>query len=238
MNVVIGARMAEQVRNLGISPERVTTIHNWCDGEAVRPLPLAGHALRQAWKLGDRFVVIYSGNMGYAHEFDTVLDAAHRLRARVDILFLFIGAGVRRARLEQEARTRGLSNVQFKPYQPREALGQSLTAANAHLVSLLPALEGLMVPSKFYAAAAAGRPILFVGAGDGELAGLIADAGCGFQVQPGAGEALADHISALAANPALGERQGLAARRLFEARFDRHLASQAWRLALYAAAGR
>ena len=172
---------------------------------------------------------MYSGNMGYSHEFDTILDGAHRLREHQDILFLFIGGGVQRGYIEQQVRSRGLTNVQFKPYQPRETLGQSLTAASAHLVSLLPQLEGLMVPSKFYAVAAAGRPIVFIGAEEGELAHLIDEGQCGFRVAPGDGQALAAGIASLAAHPDVAQRQGLAARRLFEERFHRRRATDAWR---------
>lgn len=172
--------------------------------------------------------------MGYSHDFDTILDAADRLRERDDIAFLFIGDGVRRGYVEARALDRGLSNVRFKAYQPREALGQSLTAANAHLVSLLPQLEGLIVPSKFYAAAAAGRPIVFVGAANGELARLIDHGRCGFCVEPGDGQALAEGILSLADHPDAGQRQGRAARRLFEEAFDRRSATDAWRRALQA----
>jgi glycosyltransferase involved in cell wall biosynthesis len=235
-NVAIGSRMAEELSSLGIPADRVTVIHNWCDGEAVRPLPLAGHALRAAWDLENRFVVAYSGNMGYAHEFDTILHAANRLRGREDIVFLFIGGGVKRDAVETETRRRQLPNVRFEPYQPREKLGQSLTSADVHLVSLLPKLEGLMVPSKFYAVAAAGRPIIFIGARDGELAPLIDEGGCGYQVSPGDGDGLAARIETLAADPALAESQGAAARRLFEERFDRKRASDAWRRVLRDAA--
>ena len=59
---------------------------------------------------------------------------------------------------------RGLANVLFKPYQPKEHLKYSLTLPDVHLVSLKPALEGLIVPSKFYSAIAAGRPVIFIGA--------------------------------------------------------------------------
>jgi glycosyltransferase involved in cell wall biosynthesis len=115
-------------------------------------------------------------------------------------------------------------------------LSQSLGAANVHLVSLLPRLEGLMVPSKFYAIAAAGRPTLFIGAGDGELASLIDEQNCGFHVDVGAGEALARRITALAADPGMAHRQGVAARRLFDERFERRLASDAWQRVLQGAA--
>lgn len=235
-NVVIGAQMAEQVAALGVAPARVEVIHNWCDGTQVRPQALDGHPLRGAWHLEHRFVVMYSGNMGYAHEFDTVLDAAERLRSRDDIVFLLVGGGVRRAYIEAEVARRGLANVRLAAYQPRESLSQSLTVANVHLVSLKPCLEGLMVPSKFYAAAAAGRPVLFIGAADGEIARLICEAGCGARVAVGDGAALAGHIEALAADASAAERQGVAARRLLEERFDRRLACQAWCRALEAVA--
>ena len=127
---------------------------------------------------------------------------------------------------------RGLGNVKLEPYQPREKLCESLTAADAHLVSLLPQLEGLMVPSKFYAIAAAGRPVLFIGARDGEIACLIGEARCGWRFAVGAGEALAKRIEVLAADPVLGQQRGEAARRLLEQRFDRRLATDAWRRAL------
>ena len=236
-NVAIGSRMAEQVRALGIPAERVTTVHNWCDGSQVHPQPLDGHDFRGRWRLQNQTVVMYSGNMGYAHEFDTILDAADRLRERTDIVFLLVGDGVRRASIEQAVARRRLSNVRLEPYQPRESLGQSLTAANAHLVSLLPKLEGLVVPSKFYAVAAAGRPVLFIGARDGELAPLIGEADCGFQVSVGDGETLARHIEALAADPEMARRKGAAARRLLESRFDRRLAADAWQRTLRCAAG-
>ncbi len=231
-NVAIGSRMYAKVCTLGIAPERVLTIHNWGDGNKVRPKAREGHALRAAWNLEDRFVVSYSGNMGYAHEFGTMLDAAERLRERTDITFLFIGGGVQRATIEEQAVRRRLGNVRFEHYQPREKLCESLTAADAHLVTLQPKLEGLMVPSKFYAIAAAGRPVLFIGARDGEIARLVDEAQCGWWFEVGAGEALAERIEALSADPLLGQRRGAAARRLLEERFERRLATDAWRRAL------
>ena len=227
-NVVLGTRMAERLSELGIEASRTRIIHNWCDGNLVKPAPARGHPLREEWGLADRFVVGYSGNMGYAHEFATLLDAATELRSRADIAFLFVGDGVRRVWLEGEARRRGLVNVLFKPYQPREKLNQSLTAADVHVISLLPQLEGLMVPSKFDGVAAAGRPALFVGDPDAEVARLVAGAGCGFCVDVGDSGALARHVETLAAEPGLCRRLGEAARTALESRFERRIAVQAW----------
>ena len=74
------------------------------------------------------------------------------------VMFLFVGGGAKRAKLEREAVKRGLTNFRMRPYQPKENLSETLGVGDVHLVSLVPKLEGLIVPSKFYGIAAAGRP--------------------------------------------------------------------------------
>jgi len=115
--------------------------------------------LRRALALQDHFVVGYSGNLGRAHDVDTLFDAAQRLVSQSRIAFLIIGGGHGYDQLQQRARKAGLGNVQFLPYQPLATLSDSMAAADLHLVSLLPALEGKIVPSKFYGIAAAERPV-------------------------------------------------------------------------------
>jgi glycosyltransferase involved in cell wall biosynthesis len=135
--------------------------------------------LRVEWRLQGKFVIGYSGNLGRAHEFKTILDAAQVLRDRPDIAFLFIGAGHQLAMIEAEAQKRGLTNISIRPFQPTWRLKQSLSVPDVHLVSLQAALEGLVVPSKFYGIAAVGRPTIFVGDPSGEIPAILAEAGCG-----------------------------------------------------------
>ena len=184
--------------------------------------------LRREWGLDGKFVVGYSGNLGRVHEFATVLDAAVQLADREDIVFLFIGGGHQLGALKAEAGRRGLVNVQFQPYQPRERLAQSLGACDAHLVTLRSGLEGLVVPSKFYGIIAAGRPVLFVGAADGEIAGLVHEGQCGQAFQVGDAQALAQCLRGLADGPARAREWGENARRLFDARFAMPIAVDRW----------
>src|SRR5262249_24761915 len=69
-----------------------------------------------------------------------------------------------------------------------------LSTADAHIVSLIPRLEHCIVPSKFYGVLAAGRPTLFVGDRNGEVARVVATTDCGASVQIGEGRKLADTI--------------------------------------------
>ena len=103
----------------------------------------------------------------------------------------------------------------FKPYQSRDMLSQSLSAADVHLVSLRPELEGLIVPSKFYGITAVGRPAIFIGDTDGEIARLIARYDCGVTVAPGDGAALAGAVHDLAEDPDRRVKLGKNARRSF-----------------------
>ena len=123
---------------------------------------------------------------------------------------------------------RGYDSVMFRPYQPRERLSESLSVPDVHLISLKPNLEGLIVPSKYYGIAAAGRPAIFVGNPDGELACIIRDSDTGFVIRDGDGAGLAEAILKLARNPELAAAQGARARRLFEAKYDFAHAVTAW----------
>ena len=228
-NVVVGERMAEVLRKRRISPETVHVIPNWCDDEEIRPLASVNNPLRREWGLEDRFVVGYSGNLGRAHEFETVLDAADRLRHDRRLCFLFIGGGKKFAELAHSARERGLDHLfRFLPYQERNVLKLSLGVPDIHLISLKPELEGLIVPSKLYGIAAAGRGIIAVAAADGEVGRLVRRHGCGFVVQPGQGEVLADTLLSLSRNADLIAEMGRRARAMLDSEFTRRHAFERW----------
>ncbi|MDO8264237.1 MAG: glycosyltransferase family 4 protein [Gallionella sp.] len=228
MNVVLGERMAERVRARGIDAGKVRVISNWADGEAITPIPAEANPLRAEWNLIGKFVVMYSGNMGRGHEFETILGAAALLQADARFVFLFVGGGNQRGPLGSEVARRGLTNVQFRPYQPREQLGLSLTVGDVHLISLRPELEGLIVPSKFYGVLAAGRPVVFVGAPDGEIARQVGQADCGVAVEQGDARGLAAGLVRLADAPAACKRMGWNGRRLFDGALSQSAALAAW----------
>jgi glycosyltransferase involved in cell wall biosynthesis len=234
-NAVIGSRMAERLRAAGVKEDKIRLIPNWADTSAVRPVAPAGNPLRAEWGLRDTFVVGYSGNLGRAHEADTLLAAIALTEQNADlkhVRWLFVGGGAQLERLKAACSSRGLSSVRFQPYQPRERLAQSLSAADVHLVSLRPELEGLIVPSKFYGIAAAGRPAIFIGDADGEIARLLREHGCGVTVPQGDGVALAAAVEHLAHNPSLCLASGENGRRAAEQRFGIDKAVSSWEDAL------
>jgi len=223
MNVVIGELMAERLRKEGIADNKVTVIHNWADGEQIKPVPHDNNPLRKEWGLKGKFVVGYSGNLGRSHDFSTILAAAEVLKDNPEIIFLFIGGGAQLPDIKQHCEEKGLSNVMFKPYQPRENLDKSLSVSDVHLISLKPELEGLIVPSKFYGVLAAGRPVIFIGDNAGELAGIIKREQCGQCIEQNVSDQLVLAINEQTAQENKLETE-IVIRTLFDTQFSKQRA--------------
>ena len=235
LNVAIGDLMAERLAQFGIEPQCIQVIPNWADCDAIAPVESHANTLRIDWNLSQRFVVGYSGNLGRAHDIETLLqaisatnDSNGQVSQDYWIQWLFIGGGRLFEDLRREAEARNLGAIDFQPYQPRERLSQSLSAADVHIVSLRPELEGFIVPSKFYGVAAAGRPTLFIGAEDGEIARLIERHACGMTVRMGDGAGLAAAITTLARDRHNARTMGHRARAACEALYSKTHAIEAW----------
>jgi glycosyltransferase involved in cell wall biosynthesis len=220
--VALGAGMAALLESQGA--RRVDVIDNWCDGDAIRPRPREEHPIRRRHGWDGKFVVLYSGNMGLAHEFDTVLDAARELADRGDIVFAFVGGGARMAEIERGAAERALKAAEFHPWVEPVDLADGLTAGDLHLITLRDGIEGLLVPSKIYGVLAAGRPALHVGPAGSTVAEILSDADCGASVGCGQAGDLAREILRYADDPALCSEHGRNARDAFDRRYARPLA--------------
>ncbi len=207
-NVVLSASMARRIAALGVAPAAIRLIDNWTDDETIRPMTSRTDSLREEWGLGHRFVVEYSGNMGRAHEFGTVLGAAHRLRDQADVVFLFVGDGYALAAIRARIAELALTNIVIKPPQPRDRLAEVLGLGDVHLISLQPALEGLVVPSKYYGILAAGRPVLYVGDRDADLAREVVGSECGRVVAPADSDELAAQVRSLRDDTEERQRHG------------------------------
>jgi colanic acid biosynthesis glycosyl transferase WcaI len=226
--VVVGDLMGQRVEALGTPRASIHVIPNWCNDEEIKPLA-TDNPLRQTWALQEKFVVGYSGNLGRAHEFDTVLAAAERLAGDPRILFLMIGGGKRFDELAGAVKERRLDRLfRFVPYQAQKMLKYSLGAPDVHWISLVPALEGLIVPSKVYGIAAASKPIIVIAAKDGELARLVQKYACGVVITPGDAGAFASTLLRLSSDPGTLAEMGIRARKMLEAHFTRQKGLERW----------
>jgi glycosyltransferase involved in cell wall biosynthesis len=217
--IAVGRCMKQRLEQRGVPGAKITVIPNWAQegGGSAPDLPVKIERFRQSLGLHDKFVVMYSGNFGLAHDFRAILEAVPALeKTSPDIHFLFAGGGPKYASIQESLRSRG--NVSFLPFQPKEMLDVSLGAGDAHLVSMQENLRGLVVPSKLYGVMAAGKPCVFVGPEDCEAALFLRENQCGVTVPPSDGAKLAAVLTEMRQNPQRCEeaREKVAFAKVFE----------------------
>ena len=191
--VAIGETMRRRLEWKGADPARIRVIPNWVDTEAMTPQPRDNEWSRSE-ELGDRFVVMHSGNVGHAQDLNSLVRAATFLRDLDNLAIAIVGDGARRTDLEQLAELLEVDAVRFLPYQKRTLLPLSLSSAHVHVVGLARGLSGYVVPSRLYGVLAVGRPVIVAADRDSETAQLVEDIGCGVVVPPGRPELLAAAI--------------------------------------------
>jgi len=226
--VALGPYMADRLKAKGVRESRIVEIPVWSRADEIEPLPREDHPLRSALGLADRFVVMYSGNLGLAHSATEFLEAARRLRDRSDIVFLFVGGGPRMREVRDAQRLEELENIRLMDYVPREQLGASLSMADAHLVSMRSEMTGIVVPGKLYGIMASSRPALFVGPDHCETADTIRETACGRTIRLGDVPTLVEAITALADDPASAQTQGQNGRAAFLEAFERAGCCDQW----------
>ena len=192
--VVLSPGFKSELTGRGINPGRIEVIYNWCDEAGLKAEEVSDPHSAASEK---KFNVLFAGSIGLAQGLDTLLDCAQICQGDLpQAVFTFVGGGVERERLMQEADGRKLDNVFFLPPRPMERMGELYAAADALLVHLKDdPLFRITIPSKIQAYLAVGRPIL-VGV-RGDAADLVRAAGAGIDCQPEKPESISEAVEKL-----------------------------------------
>jgi len=220
--LALGECMARVLRAKGVDNGRLSITPPWADGQRLYPLEHEHNPFRREIGLAaDQVAVMYSGNMGQGHRFETILEAAASLSQEERLSFVFIGDGIKKPQIDAFRQAHNLENILMLPYQPRERLRETLSAGDIHLISLDAKVQGLIVPSKLAGILAVGRPTVFVGDTRNSVAAAILRGDCGYVIGEGEVERLKKIINDLKEHPEPRVRMGKSARELFEREYDR-----------------
>ena len=225
---VVSEGMRKNVLSKGVAAGRVQVIPNWVDTERIHPVE-GPNPFRNELALGESFVVLFAGNVGYAAGLESVLAAAGLLRGEPRICFLIVGEGSAKADLLRAAEREGLTNVRFLPTQPSGILSNVLGAGDVGLVPLREGMGAVSVPSKAYAIMAGGRPVLAAVPTDSEIRHLVAEAKCGVCVPAEEPQALAEAVLRMASEPDRLKEYGRNARSYVVERYSRAIMTSRYR---------
>lgn len=206
----------------GFDASKVEIIHNWADGEFIRPVPKTENPFSREHDLVEPFTLVYSGNIGANHDLETVVRAASRLRDD-PVKFLVIGEGDNKANVVDLAASLDLDTdtIEFLPYQDLDVLPHSLTAGDASIVSVSDGMKGLCVSSKLYTSLATGQPVLVISEPDDDEARIVESHDAGEHVTQGDVDRLTAVVRKWESDPSLVEEQGRNARAAFDASFTK-----------------
>jgi glycosyltransferase involved in cell wall biosynthesis len=226
--VDLGPRMQERLAAYGTAVPQQTLVP-WALAE---PPQIAAPDPRTRAELFPRakLALLYSGTMGRAHDYRVFLDLARACRARSgdDIGFCFSARGYRYDQL-RAAVTAADTNIHFAPFADESALQARLEAADIHLASLNPEWAGVVVPSKFFGSLAVGRPVLYAGPTDSEIARWIVEHDVGLTLGLGADVgAAADRLDALRRSPDDLARWQTNAFAVYQREFSKRVVNDRW----------
>jgi Glycosyltransferase len=232
--IVLCRQMKEYIETrlkaAGLSPRsynKIRIIHNWADGNYIKPFDFEFNRFIKEHNLQDKFLINYSGTLGVNQKFESLFAAADKLRDD-NCMFLFIGDGVKKKSMQEQAETMGLNNMKFFPYQEKSILPEALSASHLSVVHLEKEIEGLAMPSKLYTILASGRPILALCREGTDLAEIVKEADCGFVCQHSEVDKIVDVVRYLKSHPSEIVRMGQNARKYFESRFTFESALEAY----------
>lgn len=215
--VVLGEGMKQTLLTKGVPPHKVKVIPLWGRPE-LSPSP-KDQALRYELGIKDEeIMLLYAGNMGIMHPLDPLLDAV-KFAEGLPIWFVFVGDGVRLQQLVTRAKREGLRKVIFLPFQTEERFVRFVSAADACFVVLKPGLEKLALPSRTFTFLSAGKPIIAWMSPQAEVARLLRDGGCGWNVT--SFEQLIDLLHQLVNDRREIEIKSLIARKVYEDNFSK-----------------
>ena len=162
-----------------VSDDKIKIVYNWAHNEHMAPVEKSANPFLKEHGLQDKFIVLYSGNMGMTHDIDVMVDVANEVKEHNDIEFLFIGEGAKRPIIEQRIAEYGLANCMVLDFQPLEVLPYSMGSADIAIVTTGNLQSGLSVPSKTYTYLATGAALLCLAGRDTELGRLARESHTG-----------------------------------------------------------
>lgn len=213
--ITVGRDLVETVQNRfkGKKVPKTVMINNWIDEKQIYPLPDNNAeviAFRKKYGLEDKFVFMYSGNIGLYYDLENLIKVLKQFRKGYtesgvyeqgpktregrEVVFAFVGAGSVLNKLVAYSEKHHFENIIFIPYQNKEDLIYSLNAGDVHWCVNAKGIRGVSCPSKAYGIMGAGKAVLGVLERDTEIRGLIEESGCGKCCEPGEYEKVAQEI--------------------------------------------
>lgn len=220
----LGPCMRILLTNHDLNAERVTQVP-WAIEEPDAPLAI-DFPEREAVFGPAKFALLYSGNFGRAHSYSEILQLNTKLApSGAKLAFSIRGnreSELRRAVAECEG------EIRFVPFASEDKLAARLACPDVHVVTLRPEWTGMVVPSKFFGALSAGRPVLFCGSRGSSIARWIDSHKVGWLLDADNVEEIAEDLLRYAESTVAQNEMRERCFRIYQQNFSKHTQMEQW----------
>ena len=187
--------MKEQLKKYS-SGKQISVVPVWTDNDFLKPIEPAENPFVIDHKLKDKFIVLYSGNIGASSGVENIVEFAKNIKCD-RIIFLIIGDGLNKKIVEAKVREYKINNCVLLPWQSTDILPYSLAAANLSIVSLINKSDNTSIPSKLFNYISVGSPILCLASEKSDLAKVVLKEKIGCVFQPDEIDKIVTYITKL-----------------------------------------
>jgi colanic acid biosynthesis glycosyl transferase WcaI len=180
---VISEGFKNNLISKGVPEGKISVIYNWMDTDFIKPISFE-ESLRSSLNWNDKFIVLYAGNIGMSQGLETIFSVAQSELLPKDVLFVIVGEGEGRKRLEELSLKMELTNIEFHDFFPNDVLPLLLGSANASLIMLKSTIESESVPYKMLSIMSSSRPILAVVSPRSDTWSLVNESNAGICIDP------------------------------------------------------
>ncbi len=226
-------RRADEIHTLGegmrrritrdVEAWKVRIVPDTIDGAELEPVTPEANEFRRRYVAAGTFAVLHTGNMGQKQDLELLLRTASRYKDDPGVQFYVFGDGAAKERFLRTRDELGLRNVWHHPLQDRGMLRHMLSGADVVLISQLPEVVDIVVPSKLLTALGAGAMIVAACAAESETARLVGDSEGGIVIDASDDAALHGAIERIRAGQVDVARMRRQAREFAVQRFDRNV---------------
>jgi glycosyltransferase involved in cell wall biosynthesis len=177
--ITLGDLMADSLRKYGKEKIEPLVIQNWANTSFIVPMPKEDNWFAKKYDQVNKLTILYSGNMGATHDFETLLMAAESLLTYADISFILIGDGAKKKYIASMIEKKALHNVRLLDHQEVATFPFSLASADIGVVTLDEGMGAVSVPSKTYSILAGGSALMALTSKKSEINLLVEKYACG-----------------------------------------------------------
>jgi len=180
-----------------VAAERIILIPNWIDISQIEANTSCQQYRRSLGITAHSFLIVYGGNIGMAAGLEKVIEALGLLRDKTKFRLLIAGSGSQLHACRRHAERIAVESVTFHSPWSVDKNPEVLRIADLLILPTRGRQSLTALPSKLLSYMLAGRPVLASAVPESDLAEIVADANCGWVVQPDRPDLLAKQVEAI-----------------------------------------